>query len=62
MVSDELLAATVPGAEAAFGRELRGAVADVVDETFLAKVGIGHRPRAGHGLARWRTSAACSTP
>ena len=44
MVSDELLAATVPGAEASFGRELRGAVADVVDETFLATAATGIVP------------------
>ena len=35
VVTDELLRSTAPGAEASFNRELRGAVADVVDNTFL---------------------------
>ena len=39
VVSEELLRSAAPGAEGAFGRELRGAIADVVDRTFFDLIG-----------------------
>ena len=39
VVTEELLRDTGPAAEAAFGRELRGAVADAVDQKFFDLIG-----------------------
>jgi HK97 family phage major capsid protein len=39
VVTEELLTSAAPSAEAAFGRELRGAVADVVDQHFFDLIG-----------------------
>jgi HK97 family phage major capsid protein len=45
--TEELLQATGSAAEAAFGRALRGAVANVVDRHFLDLIGQGITPQAG---------------
>jgi hypothetical protein len=45
VVTEELLEAAGPAAEALFGRELRGAVADVVDREFFSIIGQGITPQ-----------------
>ena len=44
VVTEELLQSAAPGAESSFGRELRGAVADTVDETFISILTAGIPP------------------